>query len=248
MGLKSTYPLSSAGSNKMDIEEIRRLLAHLDVHLSMDDIKCLEEIRQKRLAGIKQKWLETSDREVIKAATINKTGYPADVQEIIQEEVRRRGLSEEVENWSTSKKPPFLTDVWFRAGVHFGKIINFRKPQMANLAIDKEQNMSINKKQIVLIWLTVFLMFLIYVEEYPRRDIQFMRIGMLWFLLVIATIPILYLLRTKNKKTETIISNLDQVEELVFKAIAVDEKNKEAAVEEMLRVKQKFNQIKDMLK
>jgi hypothetical protein len=232
----------------MDIEEIRRLLVHLDVHLSMDDIKCLEEIRQKRLAEIKQKWLETSDCEVIKAATINKTGYPADVQEIIQKEVKRRGLSEEVENSSTSKKPLFLPNRWFRAGVYLGKIINFRKPQTASLAIVKEQNMGINKKQIALVWLTVFLMFLIYVEEHPYRDIHFMRIGMLWFLLVCATIPIFYLLRTKNKKTETIISTLDQGEELVFKAIAVVEKNKDASVEEMLRVKQKFNQIKDMLK
>jgi hypothetical protein len=46
---------------------------------------------------LKQRWREASDRDVIQAATVDVNGYDPHVQAIIEHEVERRGLVEEVE-------------------------------------------------------------------------------------------------------------------------------------------------------
>ncbi len=46
---------------------------------------------------IRQMWLESPDRNVVQAASIDKDGYPPEIQHIINEEVRRRNLEAVVE-------------------------------------------------------------------------------------------------------------------------------------------------------
>ena len=46
---------------------------------------------------IKQLWWEASDESVIKAASVDKSEYPPEVQAIIEGEVQTRGLTDEVE-------------------------------------------------------------------------------------------------------------------------------------------------------
>jgi hypothetical protein len=53
---------------------------------------------------IKQKWLESSDNDVIRAAAVDKDNYPIEVQAIIQEEVQRRDLGHDVEQQMTFLK------------------------------------------------------------------------------------------------------------------------------------------------
>jgi hypothetical protein len=50
------------------------------------------------------KWRESTDSDVIQAATVDKNRYPLDVQAIIEEEVQRRGLASAIDKEMSSIK------------------------------------------------------------------------------------------------------------------------------------------------
>jgi len=46
---------------------------------------------------VKEQWREAPDDDVVQAATVDRNGYPPEIQAVIEQEVQRRGLVDEVE-------------------------------------------------------------------------------------------------------------------------------------------------------